>query len=37
MNLQNASGAPMMAAVIVLVAIVVLGGITLSFGGSVQF
>jgi len=37
MNFENASGAPMMAAVLVLIAIVVLGGIGVAFQGSVQF
>ena len=37
MNFENAQGAPMVCAIIVLLAIVVLGGIGVAFQGSVQF
>jgi hypothetical protein len=37
MNLKNAQGTPVMAAVIVLLAIIVLGSISIAFSGSVQF
>lgn len=37
MDFSQASGAPMAAAIIVLLAIVVLGGISFAFQGSVQF
>lgn len=37
MSMENASGAPLVAAVIVLAAILALGGIAWSFQGSIQF
>jgi len=37
MDFQNAQGAPLIAAVLVLVAIVALGGISFAFQGSIQF
>ena len=37
MDFKNAAGAPLMAAVIVALAVVALGGITFMFQGSVQF
>jgi hypothetical protein len=37
MNMQNATGAPLAAAVIVLVAVVILGGISFGFSGNIQF
>lgn len=37
MDMQNAKGTPLMAACLVLVAVVLLGGISLGFSGSVQF
>ena len=37
MNFQNAQGSPLMAAVIVLIAVVALGGIAFAFQGSIQF
>lgn len=37
MNFDNASGAPMIAALIVAVAILFLGGVAFGFQGSVQF
>lgn len=36
-DFNNAQGAPMMAALIVLIAVVILGGISFAFQGSVQF
>ena len=37
MDFENAQGAPLVAAVIVLLAIVALGGISFAFQGSFQF
>ena len=37
MNFERAEGAPMMVAVIVLAAFLILGGISIAFQGSVQF
>lgn len=37
LNWEQAQGAPITAAIIVLLAIVALGGISLAFQGSVQF
>lgn len=37
MNFDQAQGAPMVCAVIVLLAVVILGGISFAFQGSVQF
>jgi hypothetical protein len=37
MNFEQAQGAPLICAVIVLLAVVVLGGISFAFQGSVQF
>lgn len=37
MDFSNSQGAPLMAAVIVLVAIVVLGSLSFAFQGHVQF
>jgi hypothetical protein len=37
MDFENAQGAPLVAAVIVLLAIVALGGISFAFQGSIQF
>jgi hypothetical protein len=37
MDFSQAQGAPLMAAVLVLLAIVVLGGISFAFSGNVQF
>ena len=36
-DFESAAGAPMVCAVIVLLAVVVLGGISFAFQGSVQF
>lgn len=37
MDIGNAQGAPLMAAFLVLIAVVVLGGIAFTFSGSIQF
>lgn len=37
MNFEKAQGAPMIAAIIVLIAVVILGGISFAFQGSIQF
>lgn len=37
MNFENAAGAPVVCAFIVLLAIAVLGGISFAFQGSIQF
>lgn len=37
MDTSNAQGAPMMCAVIVLLAVVFIGGVALSFQGNVHF
>lgn len=36
-DFESASGAPLMAAFIVLIAVIVLGGVSFAFQGSVQF
>jgi hypothetical protein len=36
-DLENAKGAPMTAAIIILLAIIALGGISFAFQGSIQF
>ena len=37
MDLNNSQGAPLFSAILVLVAIVILGGISFAFQGSIQF
>jgi hypothetical protein len=37
MSLDNARGAPLVAAIIVMVAVIVLGGFAFAFQGSIQF
>lgn len=37
MSTDNLQGAPLMAAVIVLVAVLILGGISFAFQGNIQF
>jgi hypothetical protein len=37
MDVRNAQGTPLMAAVLVLLAVVILGSISVAFSGSVQF
>lgn len=37
MDIKNAQGAPLVAAIIVLLAVVVLGAVSFAFQGSVQF
>jgi hypothetical protein len=37
MSLENAKGAPLVAAIIVMVAVVLLGGFAFAFQGSIQF
>jgi hypothetical protein len=36
-DLENAKGAPLMAAVIIMIAIIALGGMSFAFQGSIQF
>lgn len=37
MDVSNLTGAPLAAAIIVLLAVVVLGGVSLAFQGNIQF
>lgn len=37
MDFSNAQGAPLMAAVLVLVAVAIISGVSIAFSGSIQF